>query len=815
MKLAVYTFHPQTCIMHIQYFFLIFAVILFLPSPSSSRKFTTLTQGSSISPPDDVLISTPTGIFTAGFYPVGENAYSFSIWFTEPLEDGNFTVVWMANRDQPVNQRYTRLSLLESGNLVLTDAGQIIVWMSGTTSISFSKYLILNDDGNLALYTNERVVLWQSFNSPTDTLLPLQSLTRNSILVSSRSRTNYSSGYYKLYFDNDNVLRLLYDGEITSVFWPPPWLNSWQAGRTTYKDSKIATLGLLGNFTSSDSFRFRTTDFGFGIQRRMTLDHDGNVRVYSLDKGERIWKITWQATIQPCKTHGICGGNGICTYDPSSGPRCSCLPGYKIKNYMDWSEGCLPDFELPCNDSDSSYFLKLSHVEYYGYDIAYHQNYTLEECKNLCLSYCDCRGFQYKFEWNNGFYSCFPKRKLFNGYQSTGFQYWIYLRLPRSIIFSNENPVQEFNLQCTNPVNKMEISYKKRHEHGWLKSLLWCTGAVGLFEIICVLVFLSKTRQRLGVHSHGYLQVNIGFKKFTYRELKTASCNFSQEIGQGGSGVVYKGKLSDNQVIAIKCLNEATQGEAEFLAEVSIIGRLNHLNLIGSLGYCAEGKHRLLVYEYLEHGSLAENLDSNTLDWRKKFDIALGTAKGLAYLHEECLEWVLHCDVKPQNILLDSSYQPKVADFGLSKLLSRGSNMEQSNVSRIRGTRGYMAPEWVFHLPITSKVDVYSYGIVVLEMVTGRSPKGVNADGDKRLVSWVREIMNEGVGLLWAEKIVDPNMGGEYDVVELENLVKVALLCAQENKDDRPTMRQVVDMLLLLGKEIYAPPFLENGDRRV
>ncbi|KAK4481530.1 hypothetical protein RD792_012431 [Penstemon davidsonii] len=713
-------------------------VILFLPSPSSSEKFTTLTQGSSISPPDDVLISTPTGIFTAGFYPVGENAYSFSIWFTEPLADGNFTVVWMANRDQPVNQRYTRLSLLESGNLVLTDAGQIIVWMSGTTSISFSKYLILNDDGNLALFTNERVVLWQSFNSPTDTLLPLKSLTRNSILVSSRSRTNYSSGYYKLYFDNDNVLRLLYDGEITSVFWPPPWLNSWQAGRTTYKDNKIATLGLLGNFTSSDSFRFRTTDFGLGIQRQMTLDHDGNVRVYSLDKGERIWKITWQATIEP----------------------------------FNFQDSC-----------DSSYFLKLSHVEYYGYDIAYHQNYTLEECKNLCLSYCDCRGFQYKFEWNNGFYSCFPKRKLFNGYQSTGFQYWIYLRLPRSIIFSNENPVQEFNLQCTNPVNEMERSYKKRHEHGWLKSLLWCTGVIGLFDIICVLVFLYKTRQRLGVHSHGYLQVNIGFKKFTYRELKTASCNFSQEIGQGGSGVVYKGKLSDNQVILIKCLNEATQGEAEFLVEVSIIGRLNHLNLIGSLGYCAEGKHRLLVYEYLEHGSLAENLDSNTLDWRKKFDIALGTAKGLAYLHEECLEWVLHCDVKPQNILLDSSYQPKVADFGLSKLLNR--------------------------------VDVYSYDIVVLEMVTGRSPKGVNADGDKRLVSWVREIMNEGVGLLWADKIVDPNMGGEYDVVELENLVKVALLCAQENKDDRPTMRQVVDMLLLLGKEIYAPPFLENGDRRV
>ncbi|KAL3846233.1 hypothetical protein ACJIZ3_003636 [Penstemon smallii] len=322
---------------------------------------------------------------------------------------------------------------------------------------------------------------------------------------------------------------------------------------------------------------------------------------------------------------------------------------------------------------------------------------------------------------------------------------------------------------------------------------------------------MYKTRQRSSSTTSDYLQVAAtGFRRFTYAELKKASRNFSEEIGRGGSSVVYKGKLSDDRIAAIKCLNEAKQGEAEFLAEVSTIGRINHGNLIDRWGYCAQGKHRLLVYEYLENGSLAENLNSNKLDWSQRFDIALGTAKGLAYLHEECLEWVLHCDVKPQNILLDSNYQPKVADFGLSKILNRSGIEATVNVSNIRGTRGYMAPEWTFQLPITSKVDVYSYGIVVLEMmITGTSPNGQLFHSDqlnydhlgveqKRIVNWVRNKMNEDERpLSCIEKIVGSCMGGgEIDVKKLENLVKVALQCVEENKDARPTMRQVVDMLL-------------------
>ena len=207
------------------------------------------------------------------------------------------------------------------------------------------------------------------------------------------------------------------------------------------------------------------------------------------------------------------------------------------------------------------------------------------------------------------------------------------------------------------------------------------------------------------------------------------------------------------------------------------------------------------MYEYIEHGSLAENLSAGTLDWKKRFEIAQGTAKGLAYLHEDCLEWVLHCDVKPQNILLDSNYHPKVADFGLSKLQNKGV-LPNSTFSKIRGTRGYMAPEWVFNLPITSKVDVYSYGIVVLEMVTGKGPtrsvhdidEGVEMENE-RLVTWVREKKNAKVAN-WIEDIIDPTMVARCDMGKMEILVQMALQCVEEDKDARPTMSQVVEMLL-------------------
>ncbi|XVF39862.1 hypothetical protein PTKIN_Ptkin01aG0066700 [Pterospermum kingtungense] len=758
--------------------------------------------------PRDVLIS-PNGTFSAGFYPVGNNAYAFAIWFSKPnCLLCNCTVVWMANRDHPVNGRDSKLSLLGNGNLILTDAAQFNVWATSTTSL-LAVQLQLNDYGNLVL-RNSQGTLWQSFDSPTDTILPLQPFTRYTTLISRRGKGNYSSGFYKLFFDDDNVLRLLFDGpEVSSVYWPDPWDVSWESGRSsTYDISRKAMFDSFGNFSSSDDFNFLSADYGsVWIQRRLIIDFDGNLRLYSREGRNSTWVVSWQAMHNPCKIHGLCGKNSVCSYTPSRGRKCSCLQGYEIKNPTDWSYGCEPKFDFSHNATDFS-FLLLRDAEFYGYVFGIFSNKTLKECEIECLQRVNCTGFQYKFDNNKGLYDCCPKPTLRNGHHEPSFNGDIYIKLPKSYISNKKNVLfHEIGLDCPeNNTFKLERSYSTSKENGTVRFMLWFASVLGGVEIVSIFLvwlFLNRASQENNV-AKGYLVGATGFKRLTFDELKEATKNFSEEIGRGGGGTVYKGMLPDDRVVAVKLLNEANQGEAEFLAEVNTIGMLNHMNLIEMWGFCAEKKHRLLVYEYMQNGSLAEKLSSNELDWQKRYDIALGTAKALAYLHDECLEWVLHCDVKPQNILLDSAYQPKVSDFGLSKLLDRG-KLYYSSFSKIRGTRGYMAPEWVVNQPITSKVDVYSYGIVVLEMVTGETQaKGMrfleSAGWEKveyRTVAWVKK-KKKGSNSMesWLAEIVDPVLEGNYNEKKMEILVSVALECIQEDKDARPTMSQVVERLL-------------------
>ncbi|XP_052201468.1 putative receptor protein kinase ZmPK1 isoform X1 [Diospyros lotus] len=830
--------------------FLVIILVLQSLSPSSST-ISSLKKGSSLSveKTDDVLVS-PNGVFSAGFYSVGENAFCFAIWFTQRLHDGSHTIVWMANRDQPVNGRLSKLKVLKNGDLILTDAGQLDVWSAGTGNRSISNVqLQLNNTGNLVLLGSESktgssenfITLWQSFDWPTDTLLPHQRLTRYAKLVSSRSRSNYSSGYYKLFFDNDNFLKLLYDGPVlSSLYWPDPWLIGWQAKRSPYAygRERNAVFNTSGHFQSTDGLEFRAADYGVGVQRRLTMDVDGNARLYSLDEKKGRWTVSWQAMAQPCRVHGICGPNSFCTHFPhekseAKARRCTCLPGYNVIDPSDWSLGCKPNFiTLSCKDGETD-FIQLPNTDFYGYDLNSYSNYTLEMCVNECLKHCDCVGFQFEYISSQVYLDCYPKKLLVNGYRlPLAANHRLFVRLPKDLLSSdtepykrlpeaslsfNIKPLRNLSLDCSHPVSLLldRSYYKKPKQNAKLKFMVSFAFAVAGFEIVCICVvgcFIYITqRDRSGVARQRLLILNTGFRKFTYNELKKASRNFSHEIGRGGSGIIYKGVLQDGRVAAIKLLiNEANyHGKEEFMVELTTIGSLNHMNLIEMWGYCVEGKHRLLVYEYMEHGSLAETLSSSqTLNSHQRFDIAVGTAKGLAYLHEECLEWVLHCDVKPQNILLDGDYQPKVADFGLSKLLNRAGGNSNSSFSRIRGTRGYMAPEWILNLHITSKVDVYSYGMVVLEMVTGKTPMighhtGFSNDGEmmevRGLVNWVREKISENgrrKGSDSLEKIVDPKLQGEFDVAKMEVLVDVALRCVEEDRDARPTMSQVIEMLL-------------------
>jgi serine/threonine protein kinase len=267
--------------------------------------------------------------------------------------------------------------------------------------------------------------------------------------------------------------------------------------------------------------------------------------------------------------------------------------------------------------------------------------------------------------------------------------------------------------------------------------------------------------------------------------------------------------LKDKRAVAVKRLADINQGKEEFQHELSVIGRIYHMNLVRVWGFCSDGPHRILVLEYVENGSLDKTLFSTkgshiSLEWNNRFKIALGVAKGLAYLHHECLEWVIHCDLKPENILLDEKLEPKITDFGLAKLLNRrGSN---KNISRIHGTRGYIAPEWLSSHPITAKVDVYSFGVVLLELLKGArvSDWSSNADEEVEMVlqrvikKLAENLMLEGDEQLWITEFIDSRLDGQFNNVQARKMVMLAVSCVEEDSRKRPTMENVVQMLLLV-----------------
>ncbi|XWS21857.1 hypothetical protein CRYUN_Cryun30bG0091600 [Craigia yunnanensis] len=249
-------------------------------------------------------------------------------------------------------------------------------------------------------------------------------------------------------------------------------------------------------------------------------------------------------------------------------------------------------------------------------------------------------------------------------------------------------------------------------------------------------------------------------------------------------------------VVAVNQLEGVEQGEKQFRMEVATISSTHHLNLVRLVGFCSDGRHRLLVYEFLKNGSLdnflfmSKDQSGKSLNWENQFNIALGTARGITYLHEECRDRIIHCDIKPENILLDEIYTAKVSDFGLAKLMNT-KDQRYLSLASIRGTRGYLAPEWLANLPITSKCDVYSYGMVLLEIVSGRRNFKVSTETEgKKFSMWAYQEFEKGN----VEGIVDKRLE-EVDTGQVVRAILVSFWCIQEQPSQRPMMGKVVQML--------------------
>ncbi|KAG6572391.1 putative serine/threonine-protein kinase PBL23, partial [Cucurbita argyrosperma subsp. argyrosperma] len=320
-----------------------------------------------------------------------------------------------------------------------------------------------------------------------------------------------------------------------------------------------------------------------------------------------------------------------------------------------------------------------------------------------------------------------------------------------------------------------------------------------------------KIRKRVDLEDEGSFEnveknsTEKGLQLFTFKQLYSATGGFSKSnvVGHGSFGCVYRGVLNDGRKVAIKLMDQAgKQGEEEFKVEVDLLSRLHSPYLLALLGYCSDNNHKVLVYEFMVNGGLQEHLypvrRSNSvsvkLDWETRLRVSLEAAKGLEYLHEHVSHPVIHRDFKSSNVLLDKDLHAKVSDFGLAKI---GSDKAGGHVStRVLGTQGYVAPEYALTGHLTTKSDVYSYGVVLLELLTGRVPVDIKrAPGEASLVSWALPRLTDREGVM---HIMDPALEGRYSMKDVVQVAAIAAMCVQPEADYRPLMVDVVQSLVPL-----------------
>jgi Protein kinase domain/D-mannose binding lectin/PAN-like domain len=683
------------------------------------------------------------GEFKFGFLNLGswytDHCY-IGIWFT--YEDLDWNYVWIGNTQSPVNLSLSyALNLSRNGNLILTQSHEQIWSTNVEKREQNSTILVLLDTGNLVLrdHTNSSKVIWQSFDHPTDTWLPgawleLNNENGKSSLVSRVDDSDPSAGAYSVEMNE------IWDFIVTD---------------------KYNNRSYTGTFPSWLPIQYNNGFITINPPYYVTVNMEGGVNIWK--RAELLYGF------HLCTLN--CGPFGLCISNFGSGNySCQCPYGFRptsseefsVQNY---SAGCVRNVSLNCTtqsiiSSNNYTFHQLDNLLQWPYDRRHMSALSKEKCENACLRNCSCTGFA----WRPGY--CYP---LYG-------ELW-------DIIISDDVQIGE------SIYIRLAISSNFVIKGTYHKNIKLIVGVVIIIVIVCFLLIWIFIRRFLCVK---VVNFDYYLSCYTYNQMKNATKSFSTKLGEGGFGCVFKGQLIDYTKIAVKKLKVVGQEEKQFRTEVQTLGMIRHSNLVGLLGFCAEGKRRLLVYEYMPNGSLDSHLfkeGSNILSWKNRYKISVGIARGLAYLHEQCRDCIIHCDIKPENVLLDEQFSPKIADFGLAKLLGRDFSRV---LTTMRGTIGYMAPEWISGEAITQKADVYSFGMMLFEIISGRRNAGkFNNTRYPYFPLYATKKMNEGEVIC----LLDKNLGVNVNAVELIHACKVAGWCIQDSEARRPSMGKVVLML--------------------
>ncbi|XP_050208367.1 G-type lectin S-receptor-like serine/threonine-protein kinase LECRK1 [Mercurialis annua] len=746
-----------------------------------------ISLGSSLSP-----ITPPSswhsssGKFAFGFYPQ-DDGFSVGIWLVGDPEN---TVAWTANRDDPPIPSNATLELTTDGKLLVRTAPGDEILIANVSDPADSALML--DSGNFVLYgKNKSVVIWQSFDFPTDTLLGGQNLTSDANLISGKSKSNHSSGRFLLGMQVDGNL-VAYP--LNSSYAPEDAYWSFSSAFRSY--DVLLSLDHHGNlFVSKGYSMIKLVNNSYTrdekpVIYRLTLDADGILRLYAhhLENNSSSKLSTeWVGLQDQCAVKGFCSFNSYCSSSGGKG-ECYCYPGFNWTSQSDKWLGCSINIAEDACREDQKFDYNMTAMENTWWsDYPYSVVPMTKEyyCSRSCQEDCNCGAVLFANE------NC-QKFKL-------------PLRYGRRN--RNNSAVAFFKVF----LERSETSQVEIVIEGKESLVMIIAISLGSVAFLCFSIAVSSFfMYRYQVHDYRNLSTteNLGLseefalRSFSYTELEKVTNNFSEELGRGSFGAVYRGMLNGGtKAIAVKRLEKIVEeGEREFRAEICAIGRTYHRNLVQLLGFCVENSRRLLVYEYLKNGSLADILFKAQVRpvWRERIRIALDVARGIFYLHEECRVHIVHCNIKPRNILIDDSWTAKISDFGLAKLLIPN----QTSIAQMVIERsGYSAPELQSSALISVKADIYSYGIVLLEIICCRSNIEVNVNerDETLLSSWAYKCLTTGE----VYKLVEDE---DVDMETLERMVKVALWCIQNDPTLRPAMKDV--MLMLEGiMEVQVPPY--------
>ncbi|KAM5588502.1 receptor-like serine/threonine-protein kinase SD1-8 [Rosa sericea] len=765
--------------------------------------------------PNQTLVSAGE-VFELGFFELGTDVsrWYLGIWYKK-IEQR--TVVWVANRDNPLPNNSSSLKIGYDEKLSLVDESGNVSWSSNQSqSVGVSKNPILQllDSGNLVLKEaneiNPNKFLWQSFDYPTNTLLPDMKLGWNlntgldRYISSWKSLEDPSTGDYSFKLDYHGFPEVFLRQKESIIYRSGPWNGLRFSGVPEMN----AANGIGFNFVVSDeevyySFSEQGNKANPALNSRLIVAPSGNIQRLTWIESSKIWNQYWFAPKDQCDNYSECGPYGVC--DANASPVCKCMKGFRPKNPSAWSlrdgsDGCERETELECGNKDK--FMKVENVKLpESGGAVVDMEMSFEECKVKCLGNCSCSGYS-SARIQNGGSGCvmwFGNLMDMRSYADGGQEF--HLRLAASELDGDGKTKRIIMIVGIVVGFAVLLSagliicfVRRRRNSGRTLNRRESKGPLERSQdfLLNSVVVSSKKDHYSGDRSNDDLELPL----FDFSSVAAATENFSDEnkLGQGGFGCVYKG-LVEGQEIAVKRLSKNSgQGTEEFKNEVKLIARLQHRNLVRLLGCCVDVDEKVLIYEYMENKSLDSFLFDKTkrylLDWQKRFNIICGIARGLLYLHQDSRFRIIHRDLKASNILLDGELDPKISDFGMARIF--GQDQTEANTKKVVGTYGYMSPEYAMDGLFSIKSDVFSFGVLVLEIVSGQKNRGFYySNNELNLLGHAWELWNEGRAL----DIIDSSVGASFSESEVLRCMQVGLLCVQERAEDRPTMSSVVLML--------------------